>query len=147
MPPTDDPLATALAAIRAEGYLDGPVPRLLKAVEAAVEHIRSGDGSVGDGLAAITRELTREDGGDEIQLDSTEVAAWLKDAPARRNDELHPDSRSAIAARLAAAARTAERERILVLLDAWRCSCGEDGCSYYETRDQIATLIGDPDAT
>lgn len=43
--------------------------------------------------------------------------------------------------------RAGERERILVLLDAWRCSCGEDGCSYYETRDQIATLIGDPDAT
>lgn len=37
MPPTDDPLATALAAIRAEGYLGGPVPRLLKAVEAVLE--------------------------------------------------------------------------------------------------------------
>ena len=33
---SDDPPATALAAIRAEGYPDGPVPRLLAAVEAAL---------------------------------------------------------------------------------------------------------------
>jgi hypothetical protein len=40
----------------------------------------------------------------------------------------------------------AERERILALLEAWTCPCGEDGCSAYDTRDQIASLIGDPDA-
>jgi len=37
---------------------------------------------------------------DEMQLDSAEVAAWLTDAPARRNDELRPDSPAAIIARL-----------------------------------------------
>jgi uncharacterized phage-associated protein len=42
---------------------------------------------------------------DEMQLDSTEVAAWLKDAPARRKDELRPDSRAAIFARLRPLAR------------------------------------------
>lgn len=35
----------------------------------------------------------------------------------------------------------AERERILALLDAWRCSCGADDCAAYDTRDQIAALI------
>lgn len=40
----------------------------------------------------------------------------------------------------------AERERILALLDAWTCPCGEDNCSAYDTRDQIAALIGDPGA-
>lgn len=37
---------------------------------------------------------------DEVQLDSAEVAAWLAEAPARRQDELHRDSRAAVAARL-----------------------------------------------
>jgi hypothetical protein len=37
----------------------------------------------------------------------------------------------------------AERERILALLDAWHCSCGADDCAAYDTRDQIASLIGD----
>lgn len=41
----------------------------------------------------------------------------------------------------------AERQRILALLDAWRCSCGEDDCSAYDTRDQIEALIGDPVGT
>lgn len=38
----------------------------------------------------------------------------------------------------------AEKGRILGLLDAWRCPCGEGDCSAYDTRDQIASLIGDP---
>ena len=48
-------------------------------------------------------------------------------------------------AALAAAApiiAAAERERIAALLDNWCRSCGEDDCSYCETRDQIAALIG-----
>ena len=37
---------------------------------------------------------------DEVPLDSAEVMAWLRDAPARRNDESQPDSRAELAARL-----------------------------------------------
>jgi uncharacterized phage-associated protein len=37
---------------------------------------------------------------DAVQLDRAEVTAWLSEAQARRNDELHPDSRAKIAARL-----------------------------------------------
>jgi hypothetical protein len=36
------------------------VPRLLKAVEAAIKHILSGDDSPQDGIAAITRALLGE---------------------------------------------------------------------------------------
>jgi hypothetical protein len=39
--------------------------------------------------------------------------------------------------------RAAARTRILALLDAWRCSCGADDCAAYDTRDQIAALIGE----
>ncbi|MDQ2874835.1 MAG: hypothetical protein M3Y33_08595 [Actinomycetota bacterium] len=38
------------------------VPRLLAALGVALEHIRSGDDSAEDGIAAITRELTGKDG-------------------------------------------------------------------------------------
>jgi hypothetical protein len=40
------------------------VPRLLAAVEIALEHIRSGDDSAQDGIARIERALTGEDGTD-----------------------------------------------------------------------------------
>ena len=34
-----------------------------------------------------------------------------------------------------------ERARIVALLDAWECPCGERGCMGYDTRDQLAALI------
>ncbi len=37
---------------------------------------------------------------DEMQLDSADVAMWLEGAQARRGDDLRPDSRAEIAARL-----------------------------------------------
>jgi hypothetical protein len=37
---------------------------------------------------------------DEMQLDSAEVMMWLEGAQARRGDDLRPDSRTEIAARL-----------------------------------------------
>ena len=37
---------------------------------------------------------------DEMQLDSAEVRVWLEGAQARRDDDLRPDSRAEIAARL-----------------------------------------------
>ena len=37
---------------------------------------------------------------DEVRLDSAEVTAWLEGAQARRGDDLRPDSRADIAARL-----------------------------------------------
>jgi uncharacterized phage-associated protein len=37
---------------------------------------------------------------DAVQLDRAEVTMWLSEAQARRGDELHPDSRAKIAARL-----------------------------------------------
>jgi hypothetical protein len=35
----------------------------------------------------------------------------------------------------------AERVRILALLDAWTCPCGETGCSAHDARDRLAALI------
>jgi hypothetical protein len=37
---------------------------------------------------------------DEVQLDRAEVMTWLEGAQARRGDDLHPDSRAEITARL-----------------------------------------------
>jgi hypothetical protein len=54
--------------------------------------------------------MARMPGRDETQLDSTEVAAWLKDAPARRNDDLRPDSRASILARIRALQATLPRQ-------------------------------------
>lgn len=53
-----------------------------------------------------------------------------------------PDAAAAITA-AAPLIAASERERILALLDTWRCSCGADDCAAYDTRDQIASLIGD----
>jgi hypothetical protein len=35
----------------------------------------------------------------------------------------------------------AERDRILNLLTAWTCPCGEKDCAGYDTRDRLAELI------
>lgn len=53
-------------------------------------------------LVAAAR-MAREKDGESMTVagPSAQVAAWLKDAPARRNDELRPDSRGAIEARIA----------------------------------------------
>lgn len=63
------------------------------------------------------------------RLDISANEAWL----------LVADILNAVTPFIAAAGR----ERILALLDTWRCSCGEDDCAAYDTRDQIASLIGD----
>lgn len=62
------------------------------------------------GWAAAMSERYTSPNEDEVQLDGAEVAAWLEGAQERLNDELHPDSRAEIEARIEAAG---ERRRAI----------------------------------